>query len=413
MELNMYVTRREHVFATMDEQSCAVFFAGEAVKRSSDATYPFSVNRNFFYLTGLDENGLILLMVKTSQGVKEILYIHKTDEVHEKWVGRTMRDEQATQISGIKLVETIPQFEHNFSRGIYFNTLNTVYIDAERYDVEARPFEGENFAKRVKDLYPGLNVVNLNMTINRMRSLKSPAEVAQLKKAIEITRYGIEAILKNLKPGMKEYEAAAYFKFELALRNARESFDTIAASGPEARILHYVRNDRTIQDGDLILFDLGAEYGHYCADISRTFPASGKFTPRQKELYNIVLLAQKRVIEAVKPGVTLQSLNEIVKETYRVEAVKAKVIEKPEQIDEIYYHGVSHLLGLDTHDVGQVEAMVLKPGHVITVEPGLYSAKEGVGIRIEDNVRVTEQGYEVLSPDILKEIDEIEAFMSR
>ncbi len=413
MELNLYKTRRDCVFATMDEQSCAVFFAGEAVKRSSDATYPFSVNRNFFYLTGLDEDGLVLLMVKTSQGVKEILYIKEVNEAFEKWVGRSIRKEEAMTRSEIQLIQTIPQFEQVFSRGIYFNTLNTVYIDAERYDVKSRPFEGENFAKRVKELYPGLTVVNLNTTINAMRSLKSHAEVEELKRAIEITRHGIEAILKHLKPGMKEYEAAAYFKFELARHNACESFETIAASGPEATILHYVRNDRTIQDGELVLFDLGADYGHYCADISRTFPANGKFTPRQKEIYNIVLLAQKRVIAAIKPGVTLLQLNEIVKETYRVEAVKAKIIDTQEQIDEIYYHGVSHLLGLDTHDVGQVESMVLKPGHVITVEPGLYSAKEGVGIRIEDNIRVTEQGCENLSPDILKEVEEIEAFMSR
>jgi Xaa-Pro aminopeptidase len=413
MELNIYATRREQVFATMDEQSCAVFFAGDTVKRSADATYPFSVNRNFFYLTGLDEEGLILLMVKTSQGTKEVLYIKERNEVIEKWVGRSIRIDEASETSGVKAVQTIPQFEQTFSRGIYFNTLHTVYIDAERYDVKARPFEGESFAKRVKELYPGLTVVNLNQTINGLRSLKSHTEVEHLKQAIEITRLGIEAILKNLRPGMKEYEAAAYFKFELARNNACESFETITASGPEATILHYIRNDRTIQDGELVLFDLGADYGHYCADISRTFPVNGKFTHRQKELYNIVLLAQKRVIDAIKPGITLQSLNEIVKETYRVEAVKYNVIDTPEQIDEIYYHGVSHLLGLDTHDVGQVESMVLKPGHVITVEPGLYSAKEGVGIRIEDNVRVTEQGYEILSPNILKEVDEIEAFMSR
>ncbi|MHC1735045.1 MAG: M24 family metallopeptidase [Erysipelotrichaceae bacterium] len=163
----------------------------------------------------------------------------------------------------------------------------------------------------------------------------------------------------------------------------------------------------------MVLFDLGAQYGNYSADISRTYPANGKFTDRQKELYGLVLLAQKRVIEAIKPGVTLFALNEIVKETYRTEGVKLKLIETPEKVDEIYYHGVSHFLGLDTHDVGQVESMVLKPGNVITVEPGLYSAKEGVGIRIEDDVLVTEQGHEVLSPQILKEIEDIEAFMSR
>jgi Xaa-Pro aminopeptidase len=413
MEHTMYTNRREQVFAAMQEQSCAVFFSGDEVKRSADAAYPFSVNRNFFYLSGLDEDGLILLLVKTSQGTKETLYIKEFDANLEKWIGKSIRKEEAIATSGIKLVQTIPQFEQAFSRGIHFNTLSTVYIDAERYDVKSRSNEGERFAKKMKDLYPGLVVVNLNTTVNALRSLKSPFEISQLKKAIEITNAGLEAIMKHLKPGMKEYEAAAHFGFELARQNTKESFPTIAASGAEATILHYVKNDRVIQGGELVLFDLGAEYGHYCADISRTFPANGKFTARQKEIYDIVLLAQKRVIAAIKPGVTLQALNEIVKETYRVEAVKARLIDKPEQIDEIYYHGVSHLLGLDTHDVGQVEAMMLKPGHVITVEPGLYSVKEGFGIRIEDNVRVTEQGYEILSLDILKETEDIEAFMSR
>ncbi len=413
MDNQLYINRRERVFAEMEEGSCAVFFAGELVKRSSDSTYPFSVNRNFFYLTGLDEDGLVLQLVKTSQGRKEILYIKEYDATAEKWVGRSIRKEEAIETSGVQVIQVIPQFDAAFARSVNFNTLSIVYIDSERFDTKSRPFEGETFGKKVKDLYPGLTIVNLNTTINGFRSLKTSAEIEALKKAVDITQHGVEAILRNLKPGMKEYEAVAHFNYELSRHNAKPSFDTIAASGPEACILHYVQNDRTINDGELVLFDLGAEYGHYCADISRTFPANGKFTDRQKELYNIVLLAQKRVIEAIKPGVTLQTLNEIVKQTYRVEAVNAKIIDTPEQIDEIYYHGVSHLLGLDTHDVGQVESMVLKPGHVITVEPGLYSKKEKIGIRIEDDVRVTEQGYEILSPNILKEVEEIEAFMSR
>ena len=413
MEKNVYAQRREKVFANLEEGGCAVFFSGDLVKRSADAVYPFSVNRNFFYLTGLNEDGLILMLVKTSQGQKEILYIKEYDAVMEKWVGSSIRSDEAKEISGIPVQYTIPQFDATFARTIVFNAIQTVYIDSERQDVKSRPFEGENFGIKVKQLYPGLKVVNLNTTINALRTLKSAEEIEQMKKAIEITHHGLQAILRNLKPGLREYEAVAHFNYELSKHNAATAFDTIAASGKEATVLHYVKNDRVIQDGDLVLFDLGAQYGNYSADISRTYPANGKFTDRQKELYGLVLLAQKRVIEAIKPGVTLFALNEIVKETYRTEGVKLKVIESPEKVDEIYYHGVSHFLGLDTHDVGQVESMVLKPGNVITVEPGLYSAKEGVGIRIEDDVLVTEQGHEVLSPQIVKEIEDIEAYMSR
>ena len=171
-------------------------------------------------------------------------------------------------------------------------------------------------------------------------------------------------------------------------------------------------NQKPLAENELVLLDLGGCVNHYCADISRTFPVSGKFTDRQKQIYNIVLKAQEEVIKAIKPGVTLIQLNEIVRSVYKVECVKANIIDSEDQVDQIYYHSVSHSLGLDTHDVGLVEGATLKPGMVVTVEPGLYSEKESIGIRIEDDILVTENGSINLSASILKTVEEIETFMN-
>lgn len=411
--MNQFTLRRNNLFKTMDEGSIAVLFSGDLIKRSADATYPFSVNRNFYYLTGLDEDSLVLILMKTASAQKEILFIKDHNPLMEKWVGKSLIEEEARAICDVMQIMALSNYESVLGRLIERNRITVVYIDTERDSLNARVMEGEAFGRKAHKLYPGMKVVNLNHTINTFRVIKSDEEIADIKKAIEITRKAIEYALRHLKAGRKEYEVVADFNHVLGLENADNAFDTIAASGQNACTLHYVSNQETLVDGNLILLDLGAAYHHYCADISRTFPISGKFTDRQKEFYTIVLLAQTKVINAIRPGVTMGDLNTIVKQTYAKACVDANIVDDPSKIDQVYYHGVSHFLGLDTHDVGQMDGMVLSPGMVITVEPGLYSSAEGIGIRIEDDVLVTETGAEVLSPNILKSIEDIEAFMNQ
>ncbi|MDE6182597.1 MAG: Xaa-Pro dipeptidase, partial [Eubacteriales bacterium] len=263
-----------------------------------------------------------------------------------------------------------------------------------------------------KENYPYANIKNVYNIIGNFRLLKTETEIETMKKAINITKQGIESILKNAKPNMMEYEIEAYFDFELKRNGVKEkAFSTILASGKNATVLHYGDNNSKAKDGSLVLIDLGASYGYYSADISRTFPVNGKYTERQKELYNIVLEGQKKVIESIKPGLPIKRLNEILIEYYQVELKKIGLIKEDSEVSKYYYHNVGHALGLETHDITGTDYEILKEGMVITVEPGLYIAEEEIGIRIEDDILVTKTGYENLSKDIIKTVEEIEAFM--
>jgi Xaa-Pro aminopeptidase len=247
----------------------------------------------------------------------------------------------------------------------------------------------------------------------KLRQIKRPVEVENIKKAIEITGRGINAMLKNARAGMYEYEIEAYFDFELKRAGVKDfAFKSIAASGKNATVLHYSENNCKAADNDLILLDVGAQYGYYSGDITRTFPVNGKFTPRQRELYDIVLGGNRLIVDTIKPGIEFKSLNIKLKEYYAAELKKIGLIENADEVSKYYYHGVSHMLGLETHDVGRHNEGLLKAGMVLTVEPGLYIAEEGIGIRIEDDVLVTENGCEVLSPDIPRTAEEIEAVMA-
>ncbi|HEU4963758.1 MAG TPA: M24B family metallopeptidase, partial [Bacilli bacterium] len=238
--------------------------------------------------------------------------------------------------------------------------------------------------------------------------------IENIKQAISITNKGIRAMMDNARPGMKEYELEAHFDFVLKSQGVRErAFESIIAGGHNATVLHYVENNSVIEDDTMVLIDLGATYGHYSADISRTFPINGKFTDRQKDVYNLVLRAELETIKAIKPGVPFTTLNEITKRVLTEGAKELGLLSEGQDISDYYYHGVSHFLGLDTHDVGNYRDLTLQPGMVVTIEPGLYIAAEGIGVRIEDDVLVTEEGYEVLSEEILKTVEDIEAYMGR
>jgi Xaa-Pro aminopeptidase len=236
--------------------------------------------------------------------------------------------------------------------------------------------------------------------------------VEKIKEAIRITQDGIRNLMKNAKPAMTENQLEAYFDFTLKTNGVKHhAFHTICASGQNGTVLHYEDNDALVEDGSLVLLDLGAQYEYYNADISHTFPVNGTFTEKQKLYYNIVLKALRETTAIIKPGLKFTALNEHTKKVLSEGLIEAGLIEKPEEISKYYYHGVSHYLGLDTHDVGIYKDRVLEPGMVLTVEPGLYIEEEGIGIRIEDDVLVTEDGHENLSADLSREVEELEAFL--
>ncbi len=411
MNKDFFILNRKKVSEKLKNNSIAVFFAGQAPYKSADEVYKFTPNRNFYYLTGIDEPSVIMMMIKDDNRVTEHLFIQESDPVMEKWVGRTISSDEAIEASGIMEVKYLKDFKDTV--GSYLSRINieNLYLDLERQEINISATESQNFARFIQEKYPYIRVKNIYNEVALLRTVKYKEEIERISKAIEITNTGILAMMKNAKPGMMEYEIEAYFDFELKRNGVKDfAFPTIAAAGINATILHYDENNSKTKDGDLILLDLGAQYKYYNADISRTFPVNGKFTERQKQIYNIVLKANEEVMKTVKPGITTSDLQKVAKSILAEGCKSIGLIKEDSEIDKYYYHGVAHPLGLDTHDVGP-RGIELKPGMIITDEPGLYIEEEGIGIRIEDDILVTEDGYVNLSKDIIKSVDDIEAYM--
>jgi len=413
MNKDFYVNTRKKIMDNVQDNSLFILFSGKAPHRSADADYDFIVNKNFFYMVGIEREKFILLIEKRNNELKETLFIDKVSPIEEKWTGFRMKEDEARSISGIENIKAVKDFNTYINTVLFNGDFLNIYLDLERQAWDADETISFKFAKDITDRYPHINIYNSYNIIAKSRMIKEKEEIEMIRKAIEITNQGIRKMMENSKPGMMEYQLEAYFDFEIKTLGAkRHAFKTIAASGKNGIVLHYGENNCEMKDGDLILFDLGAEYNNYCADISRTFPVNGKFTERQKEIYNIVLKSQLETIKAVEPGIPYKELNNVTRRVLIEECKKIGLIKEDEEISKYYYHGVSHYLGLDTHDVGD-RNVNLQPGMVLTIEPGLYIEEEGIGIRIEDNVVVTEDGCEVLSKDIIKTVEEIEALMNK
>ena len=290
-----------------------------------------------------------------------------------------------------------------------------LYLDLERMSANREGTISHRFANEITTKYPQVRINNVYSKIGELRLKKSQEEVDKIKKAIEITKSGIEKLMSEARVGMKEYELEAYFDFNCKVKGATGlAFTTIAAAGENATTLHYVDNNCELKENDLILFDLGAEYNCYNADISRTFPVNGKFTERQKEVYNAVLRVNEEIINLIKPGMKYKYVNEKATELIAEECIKLGLIKYKSEVRKYYYHSIGHSLGMDTHDIETPHRdIIFEPGVVFTVEPGIYIAEEGIGIRIEDDILVTEDGVINLSSDIIKTVEEIENFMSK
>ncbi|PFM66823.1 Xaa-Pro dipeptidase [Bacillus cereus] len=412
MKSTFFTQNRERLVKTLPEESITILFAGQAPHMSADAHYKFVPNRNFYYLTGINEPNVIFMLKKFGNSVEETLFIEKSDPVLEKWVGKTVSKEEAEKLSGIKKVVYIESFEKTMS-----NTLFTENVKYVNLDLELREWKGTEtktlaFAKHVREQYPHITIGNVYPNICELRVFKTEEEIEIIKEAIAVTKEGIYNVLKHAKADMMEYELEAHFDFTLKSSGIKHhAFNTILASGKNATVLHYEDNDAKVGQSDLVLLDLGAQKDYYNADISYTFPASGTFSSRQKQIYNIVLKALKETTELIKPGLKFAALNEHTKKVLAEECKAIGLIQVDEELTKYYYHGVSHFLGLDTHDVGTYKDRVLEEGMVITIEPGLYIEEESIGIRIEDDILVTKDGYENLSKDIIREVEEIEEFM--
>ena len=415
---NNYKIRRERLLEGKQGPCMVCIFSGNAPMKSLDEAYPFSVDRNFYYLTGIEKENMILVLRKTYSGdIVETLYIEPYDEVLAKWVGPRMKAAEATEISGVQSIRDISEFDSDLnsvierSRGL---GKYHVYLDLWRYRANQPDTPAHTLAAKLQQRYPAVAIEEIYGDMAAMRAVKSEDEIVFMRKAQESTRVAIEAMMKHSYPGINESELEGAFDFALLKQGVRHhAFTSIVAGGVRATTLHYSENNCAVEDGQLVLIDLGSAEGNYAADISRTFPVNGKFTDRQKEIYNTVLEAQRIVIENAKPGMTLRELNKMVVDYYETRLDDLGLRKDGKGVRDYYYHGVSHHLGLDTHDISTERESTLKPGMVITVEPGLYIEDESIGVRIENDVLITEDGCVDLSVDIPKTVEEIEALMAK
>lgn len=415
-----FIQRRKVLIDELVEDSFALLASGEAMHKTWDQFHKYIPNRHFYYLTGLKRENFFLFLAKDRDLYLEYIFIEEKTDFSDKWLGKRMTKEEVSIVSGIeeKNIFYVQDFKDFIANRILTDsrvallgkTPTSLYLDLFRYKKMKKPISFSYFQDIIEN-YPELAIKDLNNLISNCRRVKSKSEIDEIRKAISYTQIGIEGIFKKAKPGINEAELEALFEYLIKTNGSSgTSFDTIVASGENATILHYVDNDQEIKEGNLVLLDLGALSNLYAGDISRTFPINGKFSERQKQFYQLVLDVNKQTIEKVKPGIYVKELNEFAKEKLAEGMINLGLIKEKSEINKYYYHSVSHYLGLDVHDTGTYQEPLV-PGTVITVEPGIYVSEEKIGIRIEDNILVTKNGYENLSKDIIKEIKDIEAFM--
>jgi len=421
---SLYIKNRQKFMDKMKPQSIAVFNSNDIYPISADSTLPFAQHRDIFYLTGVDQEESILLLFPDAKDPKdrEVLFVRETNDHIKVWEGEKLTKEKATELTGIKNVHWLQDFESILKKlafqaeRIYINTNEHYRASTE---VETRE---DRFIKKAKEMFPGHTFERSNPILQRLRSVKEPEEIAQIQKACDITEAGFRRILDKVRPGMKEYELEAEFAHEFLRRGSRGfAYTPIIASGANANVLHYIQNDAEIKDGDLILLDVGAEYGNWASDMTRCVPANGKFSPRQKEVYEAVLRVKDAAAKMLKPGVIWAEYQDKVGRIMEKELIKLGLLteediknENPEwpAYKKYFMHGTSHHMGLDTHDYGILEEP-MQAGMVFTVEPGIYIPEEGIGVRIEDDYVVQEEGEPInLMKNIPITVEEIEALMS-
>ena len=408
----------------MKKNSFAVFNSNDIYPIGADSTFPFEQHRDIFYLTGIDQEETILLLSPEAKEIKnrEILFIKKTDKNIQIWEGPKLSKEDARSISGIEKILWLNEFEPilkeitSQNNGIYLNKNEHYRNNSETQTREDR------FISKFKKEYPTHSVYRSNPILQHIRSIKDPLEINQIKKACDITEMGFRRILKFIKPGIWEYEIEAELLHEfISNRSKGFAYSPIIASGKNANILHYIKNNSQCKSGELILIDAAAEYGNYCSDLTRTIPVSGRYSVRQKAIYNAVLNVKREATTLLTPGNLWKEYHEEVGKIMTAELLKLGLLDKNDvrkqdpknpAYKKYFMHGTSHHIGLDTHDYGLLNEP-FEPNMVFTVEPGIYLPDEGFGIRIEDVVVVQESGDPInLMKNIPIEIDEIESIMN-
>lgn len=421
----IFISNRKKLVQQLKPNSVIALNANDIMPTNADGTMRFRQNSDLFYLSGVDQEETILVLCPDfpDEKYREVLFLRETNEQIATWEGHKLTKDEARTLTGIQTVLWTSEFHRMFNTMMLMGDVEYVYLNTNDHyraegDIETREMR---FVKWCQQRYPLHKYERLAPILHRLRSVKSKFEIDLMQKACDITADAFRRVLRFVKPGVKEYEIEAEYIHEFTRQGSRGfAYTPIIASGSNSCVLHYIENDQVCKDGDVLLLDVGAEYANYNADLTRTIPVNGRFSPRQRDVYNAVLHIQREAIKLLKAGEKYYDYHREVQKITERELIKLKLFSKEDVkkqdpakplYQKYFMHGTSHQLGLDVHDVGNMYHQ-MQEGQVWTVEPGIYIKEEGIGIRIENNVVIQQNGVLDLMKDTPIEADEIESIMN-
>jgi len=424
LNAEIFIQNRKRFVEKMDKNAIAIFNSNDELPTNGDGQFKFKQNSDLIWLTGVEQEDSMLILFPGNVDAKyrEVLVLVRPNELKEKWDGHRLRVDEARAISGIQTIVWLDALDGLLQPWIH--NADTIYLNSNENDRKANlvPVRDYRYAATMKERYPLHNYKRSAKILKELRGVKTSLEVDVMQKAIDITDNTFRKLLQFIRPGVMEYEIEAeiYHSF-LSQRASGVAYNSIIASGDRARTLHYIENNQECKEGELLLMDFGAEYGNYCADLTRTIPVSGKFGRRQKTVYNACLHLHLYAASILKPGISIVDYTEKVGDEATIIFQKIGLLRKSDVRNEdpenrayrkYLYHGISHHLGIDVHDLG-TRTEPIKAGMVFTVEPGIYIEEEKMGIRIENNFWITKNGNKDLMKNIPITVEEIEQLMKR
>lgn len=420
----IFIQNRKRFVGKMEKNAIAIFNSNDELPMNADQLHKFKQNADMIWLTGIEQEDTMLILYPDNPDPKyrEVLVLVRPNALKEKWDGHRLRSNEGTAISGIQTIVWLDSLDGMLQPWIHW--ADSIYLNSNENDRKANlvPVRDYRYVQQMKERYPLHNYKRSAKILKELRGIKTALEVEVMQKAMDITDTTFRRLLGFIKPGVMEYEIEAeiYHSF-LSQRASGPAYGSIIASGDRARTLHYIENSRECKDGELILMDFGAEYGNYCADLTRTIPVNGKFTRRQKTVYNACLHLHQYAASILKPGISIIDYTEKVGDEatmifQKIGLLKKTDIKNEDPVERAYrkylYHGISHHLGIDVHDLG-TRTEPIKAGMVFTIEPGIYIEEEQMGVRIENNFWITKNGNKDLMKNIPITVEEIEALMKK
>ena len=413
MEPQFYKGNRDAFMEKLEPGILALFFSGSPVRKTADEDYGYFANRNFVYLTGMEQKDTVLMMEKDASGYRETLFILPPNLIEERWTGSRMKPEEIEAVSMISSFAYKETFEEELKKVLTSGRIQKVYLDIDRMEGQVVVSAADSMEAFLKQEYPSMPIENSLPIMKMLRLIKKPCEIRAMEKAQEITKAGILAMMTHSKPGMYEYQYKAEYDYALAQHGVLEAgFPSIISAGKNNFCIHYYGYRGQAMDGDIVLNDVGVRWDNELTDVSRGWPCNGKYSSRQKLLFECQYKTSEHMFSMLKPGIPMKEVDAEIRRYCFEQLKEAGVCKSFDDIGTYMWHGGAHHVGFDTHDVVSARDAIIQPGMVFCVDIGIYHEEWGIGFRLEDNCLITEDGCRNLSKDIPRTVEDIEAVMN-